>query len=152
MSETVRTLLLTMAMALAGVGICLHAWAQMAASARWQWSAPTGGRDPNFYEVRGLAGEPYVVHGSVQVVAVSGIAWCDVPVVCSEGRDDRCSLPGTAPCDVDLNGDGVVGMADRARFGWAWATQDPEADWDASGGVGLSDYAVLSRYYGMRAP
>ena len=66
--------------------------------------------------------------------SVTGAAWADSP--------DPC-------CAMDVTGDGVVDQADvdycTPFFG---STTELECDFDGNGGVGTSDFTMLSACYG----
>lgn len=62
-------------------------------------------------------------------------------------RDSNGDGYGNA-CDPDLNGDGMVDLADFLEFIPLYGTNAPEADFNGNGAVDLADYLVLKGYYG----
>ena len=57
---------------------------------------------------------------------------------------------GYVPCDGDLVGnDGLVDVMDLLAVLAAWGTNDPQADLDGSGTVGISDLLMMFESWGM---
>jgi hypothetical protein len=63
-----------------------------------------------------------------------------------DARDPR--LAGLLFCPSDLDGDGVVGIADYALLAAGLDTGDPSGDVDGDGRVNLADFAILQREFG----
>lgn len=58
--------------------------------------------------------------------------------------DQIAALAAMLPVAGDLNGDGLVGVADLGILADGWLTNDPAADINVSGNVDLVDFAILS--------